>query len=112
MKIKLTSSEEIKKKTRQLIIKHLRKGSLWNPSRKEAMRRARVSRGYYQCAHCCAVFHVKEIHVDHIIPVVPLKGFDDWNGYIARLFCDESGLQILCVSCHKKKTDRENELRV
>lgn len=46
--------------------------------------------------------------MDHIEPVVPESGWDSWDGYIERLFCNEDGYQVICKSCHKKKTASEN----
>jgi len=28
------------------------------------------------------------------------------------MFCKEEGFQVLCKSCHKKKTDKENQIRL
>lgn len=92
---------------------------------------------HYKCAHCGGLFRDKgketiiepdgtitkrsfraEIAVDHIEPVIPVAGWDDWNGYIQRMFFGE--LQVLCnytgirngkKSCHAIKTKEENALR-
>lgn len=56
----------------------------------------------WECNHCHFYFEKKGIKVDHIIPVGPPK--EDWTGYITRLFCDESNLQVLCNYCHDEKT--------
>lgn len=96
-----------------------------------------VSRIHFRCAHCGGLFRDKgvdeyleedgsvtkrrfrgEIAVDHIEPVVPVTGWDDWNGYIQRHFFGK--LQVLCnykgerdgkKSCHSIKTKEENRLR-
>jgi hypothetical protein len=58
------------------------------------------------------VYGNKEISLDHIEPVVdPHLGFVDWNNYIERLFCEASGFQVLCKTCHSAKSKRENEIR-
>ena len=50
--------------------------------------------------------------VDHIHPVIdPVKGFETWDDTISRMFCEESGLQVLCHECHTVKTQEERELR-
>jgi 5-methylcytosine-specific restriction endonuclease McrA len=72
---------------------------------------ARVHYGKYKCAKCKNVFDKQTIQVDHIHPVVPVTGFDNWDGYISRLFCDAEGLQILCKPCHKQKSVAENKER-
>ena len=51
---------------------------------------------------------MKEVQVDHIIPVVDFDGFKDWDTYIKSLFCSIKNLQVLCRECHKEKTTREN----
>lgn len=45
------------------------------------------------------------VHVDHIVPYAKDK---DWNNRIKRLF-DVDNMQVLCVECHKKKTDKERK---
>lgn len=63
---------------------------------------------HYKCARCKEEFSSSNIEVDHIIPVVdPAKGFTTWDEYIARLYCEEDNLQVLCKPCHKEKTKEE-----
>jgi 5-methylcytosine-specific restriction endonuclease McrA len=102
----------IDEKRKPFIIATLRRASYrWNP-RYLCKINARVERGKYRCAKCKEVFGPKAIAVDHIIPVVPVTGFDDWNGYIDRLFCAEEGFQVLCKQkCHSEKSRNENALR-
>ncbi len=85
---------------------------MWPPL-KEAVVRARVSRGKYKCASCLGEnFGPKEINRDHILPVEdPAEGFTTWDSYITRLFCSVDGIQILCLPCHEAKTFRENIVR-
>ena len=87
-----------------------RLSSKW-PPRYAAKVDRRIERGKYRCDKCKEIFRDKEIQIDHIEPVVAVTGFVDWNHYINRLFCEESGFQILCLSCHKEKTLAENETR-
>ena len=54
----------------------------------------------------------KDVLMDHINPVIPLEGWDDFDGYIDRMFCDESGFQCLCKDCHDAKTREEKEIRM
>jgi len=64
----------------------------------------------FKCAHCSNDFKRTEVQVDHIVPVInPKKGFEDWNTYIARLFCGIANLQVLCKPCHIEKTNKENK---
>lgn len=84
----------------------------WGP-RNRALYSARVSRGIYRCVMCGPdILHPKKnIRIDHIHPVVPVTGWDDWNGYIVRMFCEVEGFQILCKPHHKDKTNAENATR-
>jgi 5-methylcytosine-specific restriction endonuclease McrA len=72
---------------------------------------ARVSRGEYKCRHCNKIHSRSEIQVDHVKPVVPVTGWDDWAGFIERLFCGAEDLQILCKPCHGIKSKAENAIR-
>lgn len=90
----------------------LRKASYRHPQRSEAMRQARVAYGTYRCAVCGKNKKPKEVAVDHVTPVVPITGWDSWDGFISRLFCDAEGLQVICrTPCHEEKTKKERELR-
>lgn len=64
---------------------------------------------YYYCEKCKS--KEEKPQVDHIRPVVPISGFDNWSKYIERLFIDSSGLEVLCKPCHKAKTDVHREVR-
>jgi hypothetical protein len=84
----------------------------WYPVRKAVKDAAQVRKGKYQCADCREVFARWDVQVDHIQPVIPVTGFDgDWNAYINRLFCDASGLRVLCVPCHSLYTVSQNSQR-
>ena len=65
----------------------------------------------YECAWCLELFPAKKMTVDHIVPVVPIDGHDSFDEVIKRLYCEMEGLQALCKSCHKLKTDEENAAR-
>lgn len=81
-----------------------------SPLKTEALGKARIKRGLYKCAKCCKGFDRKSIQIDHINPVInPSTGFNDWNEYIERLFTDN--LQVLCLECHRRKTNKENKKR-
>ncbi len=60
-----------------------------------------------KCAGCFGVYPETVCSVDHISSVVPLSGFVSWDSVISRLFCEVDGLQVLCPSCHKAKTEVE-----
>jgi 5-methylcytosine-specific restriction endonuclease McrA len=109
-----TKSEKGKRKPqiRHWLTNKLRRLSYQWPSRKEAIRKARIERGVYRCAICEGSFKPKEIQLDHIDPVIdPHIGFTNWDDYINRLFVGEDGWQILCRVCHEFKTKFENEIR-
>lgn len=61
-----------------------------------------------QCETCQSWVGSTKIAVDHIIPVVSVEnGFQDWNEFMARLWCDRSNLQRICSTCHDVKTQIE-----
>ena len=67
---------------------------------------------HYKCASCGKEYPAKEVNVDHIAPVVcPKDGFIDWDVFIKRLFCSKDNLQVLCSTCHTKKTEMERKQR-
>jgi len=66
---------------------------------------------HYKCAACKKNFPSTAVQVDHIAPVVPPAGFDSWDSYIERLFCEEGNLQVLCKPCHKVKSGTERKER-
>lgn len=94
------------------LTRRLRRISLYWPERTKALAKARIERGKYLCAKCKGIFSRKEVHVDHIKPIVEFDGFKDWDQYISSLFCSAKKLQILCKPCHKEKTNKENKKRL
>ena len=67
---------------------------------------------HYKCAKCKKSYPNKEVNVDHIEPVVcPKEGFQDWDVFIKRLYCTKENLQVLCNTCHDKKTAKERKTR-
>ena len=82
----------------QLIMKSLRRASYeWRP-REDARKRAKVSHGKYTCKACTEIFWRRETELDHIEPVIPIGGFDTWDGVITRLFCDARLLDACALS--------------
>jgi len=52
------------------------------------------------------------MNVDHILPAVdPEKGFETWDIFIDRLFCERENLQAICLVCHKKKSAEERKIK-
>lgn len=76
---------------------------------------ARIKKGTkrfeYQCAKCNKYWPNSQVEVDHIKPAGSLKEYDDLPGFVERLFCEPSNLQVLCKSCHLKKTNAEKAAR-
>ena len=66
---------------------------------------------HYKCNRCRNDFPMKDVEVNHIIPVVPISGFDSWDKVIERLFCEKDGLETVCKPCHKIITKEENDTR-
>jgi len=94
------------------VMRSLRRVSYkWGRAHTIAKGNARIERGIYECAMCKEHVSSKNINVDHILPVIPLHGSRSLDEVVPRLFCDASGLQILCKPCHKIKTQQENKLR-
>jgi len=90
----------------------LRRASLmWKPIN-QCRVNARKERGRYECAACKQLFGPKEVQIDHIHPVIDIvKGWESWDVYIERLFCDVENLACLCKNCHESKTSIEVQMR-
>lgn len=118
------------KKFKAKIIQALRKLSWSWAARKSAMKKQQRGSQLYECEICSRLVYsgtsernynafrllhpdvkMEKISLDHKIPCLdPTKGFEDWNTYIERLFCTESNFQVLCKTCHDKKTAGERAL--
>jgi len=94
----------------------------WGP-KTDAKKRARVRRGVYVCELCGVegpatlpplkgkVRRRNNAAVDHIEPVVdPAIGKTTWDEFIARMFVEADGYQVLCYDCHSKKTEEERTI--
>lgn len=105
-------SDKMRPNLKKFIIPILRRATYrWKP-RQEAYTKARKERGKYECANCHNLYGPKEIDMDHVHPVVPLKeGFTDLNAYIDRLLPEVDGWQVLCKTCHMAKTTEEDHMR-
>jgi len=109
------------------VIWSLRKASYRWPPRQRALAAAKMTinknsmlarafprcRNFYQCAKCEGVFVRKGVSIDHIEPVVdPKKGFQGFDEYVKRMFCQQEGFQIICNKCHDSKTAKERVIRM
>jgi 5-methylcytosine-specific restriction endonuclease McrA len=63
----------------------------------------------YQCKSCKSWNIEKNINVDHIKPAGSLNTAEDLPGFVERLFCEQDNLQVLCTTCHDKKTLKEKQ---
>lgn len=66
---------------------------------------------FYTCNICKEDFPAKLVEVNHIIPVVPVTGFDSWDGVIERMFCEKEHLEVCCKPCHRSISKQENQER-
>jgi 5-methylcytosine-specific restriction endonuclease McrA len=87
------------------------KSRFWKPITECKLQARRLYKGTnkrqkyeYQCNACKNWFIEKKINVDHIKPAGSLNSAQDLPGFVERLFCEVSGLQVLCEKCHDKKT--------
>ena len=87
-----------------------RKSMFWPPIQacKRNARRAytgpnKRQKWEHQCASCSGWFKGSEVEVDHVIPAGSLTKSEDLPGFVDRLFCDVSGLRLLCKACHRAK---------
>lgn len=58
----------------------------------------------------CSNWHKRDgVQVDHIEECGQLRKYDDLPGFVSRLFCETSGLQVLCKDCHGKIKHKKPE---
>ena len=96
------------------IMNTLRRGWSRSYSRRMCLSNAKTEyfagnrrRVHFKCACCGEFFDFKAVQVDHIIPVLNLTGFDNWEAVIERMYVGPEGLQVLCTTCHKAKSASE-----
>ena len=97
------------------IMRQLRRLFVYWPERAAVRKRSFLRKegvlSYHKCELCDKEVTRKESHVDHIVPVIPLTGPDDWGNIMERLFVSREAMQNLCKECHAKKTKKENSSR-
>lgn len=104
---------------RSFVISAIRKAQ-W-PVKYAALRNAEVGKQvnkatgriamHYLCSKCSGEFPAKEVQIDHINPVIPVTGIDNYDAVILRAYCEISGFQVLCKPDHRVKTMEENAAR-
>lgn len=109
------------------IVWQLRKISYRWPGRYAIMKASQVAPNTFTCAGCKKAYKKLKgkriISVDHIIPVKDPSRPGDFQrdietclcgvcDFLRKMFCDPSGLQMLCKICHDKKTKKETKQRV
>ena len=97
-------------KTFGRIMAALRKIWLYSKLRRDTLIRACTGQKY-RCNGCKNLFDRPEIAVDHPEPVIPVEGFDSWDGVVRRLLAPSKMPQVLCKECHRLKTNKENKTR-
>lgn len=96
---------------KSFIVSTLRRASYRWPARSDALKAAKVAYGKYKCAQCNNIYARKDVSIDHKEPVIGVEGFQTWDIYISRMFCEASNFQILCSDCHDAKSLAEKEQR-
>ena len=87
----------MEKKLKNQLINILRQASYRHKARAEAKRKARKAPAAYECNHCGIWVYdgkkdistlefeketiVGKICIDHILPIVPVTGWDNWDGF-------------------------------
>lgn len=92
-------------------INALRRASYRHYGRYTALKRFKLGRNEYFCNSCGWISGKKDFQLDHIISVIPVSGWDNFDGFIDRLFCEADGYQLLCKPCHQIKSAEENAQR-
>jgi hypothetical protein len=90
------------------IVPAVRRIWFYSPLRREAVNRAKEGE-YYRCEKCHGL--QEKVHIDHIDPCVPLTGWEGFDSFITRLFCEPDKLQAICEKCHSKKSLEETKTR-
>jgi hypothetical protein len=65
----------------------------------------------HRCPLCQKEVPRGHMQADHIEPVIPISGWDSWDGVVSRMFCEADGFQAICKECHKAITNEQNKQR-
>jgi hypothetical protein len=90
------------------IVAAIRRIWFYSPLRRDAVKRSKVD-DFYRCEKCHGL--QEKVHIDHIDPCVPLTGWEGYDSFITRMFCEPDRLQAICEKCHSKKSSEETKVR-
>ena len=68
--------------------------------RKASFKRPKERPTYVRCAGCDFMFREDSVEVDHITPIHTAQTLPQ----LVELLLDEKNLQVLCRTCHRRKT--------
>ncbi len=101
---------DTKKKT--FAIQILRRGTYKHYGRWIGEKRSRLGHGTYFCESCGLICKKKDTQLDHKLPAVdPVRGWQGFDEFIDRLYCEPENYQRLCIPCHQSKTSDEGVVR-
>jgi hypothetical protein len=112
--------EFLDKKTLSLIISALRKSFAYNsPEYTAALDKVVDQSGpkggrRWKCEGCGGKSARKDIFIDHIEPLVPLNtnvSNLSFKQLYERCWTNRNNLQVLCYTCHRVKSAKENSIR-
>jgi hypothetical protein len=90
----------------------------WSSARKACKERATggqdLSGIYYHICEECGKkpLYSKQYQVDHIDSCENVGTWDGWDNWLKRtLDVSVEGLKLLCLDCHRKKSNHDNNLR-
>lgn len=91
----------------------------WEPAKQALVAARRAYRGAnklqkweHQCSNCLRWYMRKEVELDHVVPCGSLRCAADVGPFLERLHPETpEAYQVICKSCHKKKTAEERKNR-
>ena len=81
--------------------------AFWSFIRSALRQKSRWWKPITQCKLEARRAYTGPLKVDHIVGAGSLNCADDLPGFVDRLFCEQDNLQVLCETCHDKKTKLE-----
>ena len=104
-----------RKKDRRIFVSKNREAFFFMKLRREALSKARIKRGVYQCYKCKRGYKLPSMEVDHRVAVInPLEAKHppaiEYSFIVKRLY-NPLNLQVLCKSCHAAKHWEEKQIK-